>query len=156
MMTATRLPAPLTGPGFGSYRPDEVSWLLTDLSALDLEARHRRSGRRRSRPAARTTRNRCPSNTSPTRPIRRCSTRCWPRPRGRLAHAVGAVTELVLAERGTDVVLASLARAGTPIGILMRRWAQRLHGLRPAALRGLDRPGPGDRPGRAGLPCRPS
>jgi hypothetical protein len=42
--------------------------------------------------------------------------------------AVGAVTELVLAERGPSIVLASLARAGTPIGILMRRWAQRLHG----------------------------
>jgi hypothetical protein len=35
----------------------------------------------------------------------------------------------VLAERGQDVVLASLARAGTPIGILMRRWAWQLHGL---------------------------
>ena len=32
------LPSPLTGPEFGSYRPDEVSWLLTDLSTLDLEA----------------------------------------------------------------------------------------------------------------------
>ena len=39
------------------------------------------------------------------------------------------MTELVLAERGPDVVLASLARAGTPIGILMRRWARQLHGL---------------------------
>jgi hypothetical protein len=42
---------------------------------------------------------------------------------------VGAVTDLVLSERGTDVVLASLARAGTPIGILMRRWARHHHGL---------------------------
>jgi hypothetical protein len=39
------------------------------------------------------------------------------------------VTELVLAERGPDIVLASLARAGTPIGILMRRWARQRHGL---------------------------
>ena len=60
---------------------------------------------------------------------RRCSTRCWPETARRLAHAVGAVTELVLAERGPDIVLASLARAGTPIGILMRRWARQLHGL---------------------------
>ena len=34
----TALPEPLVGPAFGSYRPDEVGWLLTDLSALDLEA----------------------------------------------------------------------------------------------------------------------
>jgi hypothetical protein len=47
----------------------------------------------------------------------------------RLARAVGTVTELVLAERGPDVVLASLARAGTPVGILLRRWAAARHGL---------------------------
>ena len=29
---------PLHGPDFGSYAPDEVSWLLTDLSHVDLEA----------------------------------------------------------------------------------------------------------------------
>ncbi|TRW86411.1 ATP/GTP-binding protein [Mycolicibacterium sp. 018/SC-01/001] len=47
----------------------------------------------------------------------------------RLAAAVGQVTELVLAERGTNIVLVSLARAGTPIGILMRRWALSQHKL---------------------------
>ena len=29
---------PLTGPTFGSYAGDEVSWLLTDLSEVTLEA----------------------------------------------------------------------------------------------------------------------
>ena len=47
----------------------------------------------------------------------------------RLAQAVGTVTELVLRERGPDVVLASLARAGTPVGVLLRRWAAWAHGL---------------------------
>jgi hypothetical protein len=46
----------------------------------------------------------------------------------RIAAAVGIVTELVLAERGPAPVLVSLARAGTPIGILMRRWALFAHG----------------------------
>ena len=41
----------------------------------------------------------------------------------RIAQAVGTVAELVLAERGRDVVLVSLARAGTPVGVLLRRWA---------------------------------
>ena len=36
-MTAV-LPDPLHGPAFGSYRAEEVSWLLTDLSGADLEA----------------------------------------------------------------------------------------------------------------------
>ena len=35
----------------------------------------------------------------------------------------------MLAERGPDVVLVSLARAGTPVGVLMRRWAAARHGL---------------------------
>jgi Phosphoribosyl transferase (PRTase)/PELOTA RNA binding domain len=47
------------------------------------------------------------------------------------------VAELVLAERagghggrhGRDVVLVSLARAGTPAGVLLRRWARYAHGL---------------------------
>ena len=47
----------------------------------------------------------------------------------RLAYAIGLVTELVLAERGPGAVLVSLARAGTPVGILMRRWARYAHGL---------------------------
>ncbi|NED05321.1 phosphoribosyltransferase, partial [Streptomyces sp. SID6648] len=47
----------------------------------------------------------------------------------RLARAVGAVTEVVLAERSPRPVLVSLARAGTPVGVLMRRWAHFRHGL---------------------------
>jgi len=47
----------------------------------------------------------------------------------RVAEAVGIVTERVLAARGADAVLVSLARAGTPIGVLMRRWAWFAHGL---------------------------
>ena len=35
-MTATT--PPLRGPEFGSYAPDEVTWLLKDLSAVVLEA----------------------------------------------------------------------------------------------------------------------
>jgi hypothetical protein len=35
----------------------------------------------------------------------------------------------VLATRGEKAVLVSLARAGTPVGALMRRWAQHRHGL---------------------------
>src|SRR6185312_13056659 len=31
-------PEPLRGPAFGSYRPEEVGWLLTDLSGVALEA----------------------------------------------------------------------------------------------------------------------
>jgi hypothetical protein len=44
----------------------------------------------------------------------------------RLAVAVGVVTEQILAQRTPPgPVLVSLARAGTPIGVLLRRWALR-------------------------------
>lgn len=35
----------------------------------------------------------------------------------------------MLRERGSSLVLASLARAGTPIGILMRRWLRQFHDM---------------------------
>ncbi len=38
---------------------------------------------------------------------------------------MAVVAELLRAERGPDLMLASLARAGTPVGILLRRWASR-------------------------------
>ena len=45
------------------------------------------------------------------------------------AEAVAVVSERVLRERGNNVVLVSLARAGTPIGILMKRYIKNKYGL---------------------------
>ncbi|HOZ60422.1 MAG TPA: tellurite-like stress resistance cysteine protease StiP, partial [Nakamurella multipartita] len=117
-----QLPAPLTGPAFGSYRPQEVAWLLTDLSTADLEADAalRESAIQAGRAHYAES---LPVEYQPDPAYQALFDRILADTAARLAHAVGAVTELVLAERGPDVVLASLARAGTPIGILMRRWA---------------------------------
>ena len=127
-MTATRLPAPLVGPAFGSYRPDEVSWLLTDLSALDLEgdiaARESDIQAGRAHYA-----ESLPIEYQPDPEYQALFADVLATTASRLAHAVGSVTELLLAERGPDIVLASLARAGTPVGILIRRWAYQLHGI---------------------------
>ena len=143
------------GPDFGSYRPDEVSWLLTDLSELHLEAdvAERESAIQAGRAHYAES---LPIEYQPDPDYQALFDQVLAETAGRLALAVGAVTELVLAERGPDIVLASLARAGTPIGILMRRWAAAGARPGPAALCDLDRAGPGNRPGRAGLPCRPS
>lgn len=40
----------------------------------------------------------------------------------RVADAVGVLSDKIMAARGRDVVLVSLARAGTPVGILIRRY----------------------------------
>jgi hypothetical protein len=46
-----------------------------------------------------------------------------------LAQLVGTLGERLLARRGDGLVLASIARAGTPAGILVRRWLAYRHGL---------------------------
>ncbi|WP_407940155.1 cysteine protease StiP family protein [Nakamurella leprariae] len=124
------MPAPLTGPGFGSYRADEVAWLLTDLSGVDLEGDIAtreaavQSGRAHYAESL-------PVEYQPDAAYRELFETVLAGTADRLARAVGVVTELVLAERSAagPPVLASLARAGTPVGILMRRWAQRRHGV---------------------------
>lgn len=42
-----------------------------------------------------------------------------------VADAVGALSDRIIAQRGGDVVLVSLARAGTPIGILLKRYIRK-------------------------------
>lgn len=124
----TTLPDPLHGPEFGSYTADEVSWLLTDLSHVALEAPTEEREEAVQSGGAHYAES-LPVEYQPDPAYLRLFHDALDASATRLAHAVGLVTELVLAERGHDVVLASLARAGTPIGILVRRWARQVHGL---------------------------
>lgn len=119
---------PLTGPAFGSYAPDEVTWLLKDLSHVDLE---RDVADREARIQSGTAHyaESLPIEYQPDLAYRELFDKTLAATAPRLAHAVGTVTELLIAERGTDLTLVSLARAGTPIGILIRRWARQHHGL---------------------------
>lgn len=120
--------APLTGPQFGSYAPDEVSWLLKDLSHIALEADVAERERRIQSGEAHYAES-LPVEYQPDAAYRELFDRVLRDSAARLALAVGIVTDIVLAERGHDIVLASLARAGTPVGILMRRWALAAHGV---------------------------
>lgn len=123
------LPAPLRGPTFGSYPADEVSWLLTDLSSVRLEAD---LAAREAAIQAGTAHyaESLPIEFQPDAAYQELFADILAQSADRLALAVATVTELVLAERGPGpVVLASLARAGTPIGVLMRRWARFRHGV---------------------------
>jgi hypothetical protein len=122
------LPAPLHGPAFGSYRAEEVSWLLTDLSGADLEAPVEEREEAVQSGAAHYSES-LPVEYQPGPEYQQLFDRALEASAGTLAHAVGLVAELVLAERERPPVLVSLARAGTPVGILMRRWAQARHGL---------------------------
>ncbi len=115
---------PLQGPEFGSYAPDDVRWLLTDLSHVPLEAPTEEREEAVQSGGAHYAES-LPVEYQPGADYQRLFAAALDASAARLAHDVGVVTEIVLAERGDDVVLVSLARAGTPVGILMRRWAQR-------------------------------
>jgi hypothetical protein len=47
----------------------------------------------------------------------------------KVAIAAGVVAELIISKRGSHTVLASLARAGTPIGILIKRYIKEIYHL---------------------------
>ncbi len=121
------LPAPLRGPAFGSYAAPEVGWLLQDLSSVTLEAPTEereeviQAGRGHYAESL-------PIEYEPSMAYRALYDKALAAAAGRVAVALGVVTERVLRRRARPV-LVSLARAGTPIGVLMRRWAQRRHGL---------------------------
>jgi hypothetical protein len=121
-------PPVLRGPAFGSYPAAEVGWLLTDLSAADLEGTVD-DRERRIQAGAEHYAESLPVEYQPSAEYTALFAEVLATSADRLAIAVGLLTELVLAERGDDLVLASLARAGTPVGILMRRWASQRHGL---------------------------
>ncbi|WP_306364425.1 phosphoribosyltransferase domain-containing protein [Nocardia sp. CC227C] len=118
------LPEPLRGPEFGSYAPDEVAWLLKDLSGADLEADVAERERRIQAGVAHYAES-LPMEYQPDAAYRELFDRVLDESAERLALAVATVAELVVAERGDEVVLVSLARAGTPVGVLMRRWLRR-------------------------------
>jgi hypothetical protein len=125
------LPSPLRGPEFGSYATDEVTWLLTDLSGVALEAPTEEREEAIQAGGAHYAES-LPVEYQPSEAYQALFHDALDHSAARLAHAVGVVTEMVLDARGGDPVLVSLARAGTPVGILMRRWAARRHGHAPA------------------------
>ncbi|MCK7626736.1 phosphoribosyltransferase [Streptomyces sp. RS10V-4] len=122
------LPAPLRGPAFSSYAPDEVGWLLQDLSGVTLEAPTEEREEAIQRGGAHYAES-LPVEYQPDEEYQALFRTALRGSADRIARAVGTVTETVLAERGPRPVLVSLARAGTPVGILMRRWARHTRGL---------------------------
>ncbi|MFJ1911830.1 phosphoribosyltransferase [Streptomyces sp. NPDC088147] len=122
------LPEPLRGPAFSSYAPDDVGWLLQDLSEVELEAPTEEREEAIQSGGAHYAES-LPVEYQPSAQYQELFKAALETSAARIARAVGTVTETVLAERSPRPVLVSLARAGTPVGVLMRRWAQHRHGL---------------------------
>ncbi len=122
------LPEPLRGPAFSSYAADEVGWLLQDLSDTHLEAPTEEREEAIQSGGAHYAES-LPVEYQPSPQYQELFRDALAGSAARIAQAVGAVTETVLVERSPRPVLVSLARAGTPVGVLMRRWARHRHGL---------------------------
>jgi len=112
--------------GFGSYPPEDVTFLLKDLGDVAIE--RGTEDREEAIQAGHHYAEMLPVEYRPDPSYVALFTSALDRGAERLALAVGVVTELVLRER-PDPVLVSLARAGTPVGILLRRWAAYRHGV---------------------------
>ncbi|MFI8241313.1 phosphoribosyltransferase [Streptomyces sp. NPDC085866] len=122
------LPEPLRGPAFSSYAPEEVGWLLQDLSDVTLEAPTEEREEAIQSGGAHYAES-LPVEYQPSDQYQELFHSALDASAARIAQAVGVVTETVIAERSPRPVLVSLARAGTPVGVLMRRWARFRHGL---------------------------
>ncbi|MFE5858146.1 phosphoribosyltransferase [Streptomyces sp. NPDC056500] len=129
--STSALAEPLRGPAFSSYAAEDVGWLLQDLSDVQLEAPTEEREEAIQHGGAHYAES-LPVEYQPSADYQQLFHNALETSAARIAQAVGVVTETVLAERAavTDrPVLVSLARAGTPVGVLMRRWAQWRHGI---------------------------
>lgn len=124
-MSIDALPRPPRS--FGSYPANDVTFLLTDLGdrivESDLETReHRmRTGGHYS--------EMLPVEYEPSAEYEALFEVALERNASRVADCLAVAIERVLAVRSKPFVLVSLARAGTPVGILMRRYLLANHDL---------------------------
>lgn len=107
------LPEPLRGPAFSSYAPDEVGWLLQDLSDVTLEAPTEEREEAIQSGGAHYAES-LPVEYQPSEQYQELFHAALEASAARLARAVGAVTEIVLAERSPRPVLVSSPERAPP------------------------------------------
>jgi hypothetical protein len=123
--TAPVRPEPVLTP-IGSYEPADVTFLLKDLGDVSIE----RGTEEREELIQTGTHyaEMLPVEYQPPPAYLELFEAALTRSARRLAVAVGIVGELIYAAK-PEPVLVSLARAGTPVGVLLRRWLLWRHGV---------------------------
>lgn len=127
IMNHSNLSAPLTGPAFGSYSAEDVQWLLKDLSEVELEVVTEEREEAIQSGGAHYAES-LPIEYQPTSEYQDLFKASLSESAEKIAIAVGVVAERILEQRSSPV-LVSLARAGTPVGVLIKRYLKSLHGL---------------------------
>lgn len=110
----------------GSYSPDDVVFLLKDLSDVELE--RGTEDREEAIQGGVHYSEMLPVEYRPTPEYLALFHETLETTARKVALAAGIVSERLIARHGTDLVLASLARAGTPIGILIKRYFRVVYG----------------------------
>lgn len=121
-------PAAQVVSGFSSYAPEEVTFLVKDLSDSLVEVSRAEYEQRIDQ--GRHYAEMLPEEEfRPTAEALTMFEHALTRSARRLALAVGVTAEKVVAGSNADPVLVSLCQTGTPIGVLLRRWAAWRHGV---------------------------
>jgi hypothetical protein len=106
----------------GSYKQEDVVFLLKDLSDIELE--RGTEDREEAIQSGTHYSEMLPIEYRPTDSYIRLYQETLQTTAAKVAEAVAVVSEQIVAKRGTSTVLVSLARAGTPIGVLIKRYIQ--------------------------------
>ncbi|SFG14110.1 PELOTA RNA binding domain-containing protein [Desulfotomaculum arcticum] len=115
-------PAPL-----GSYPADDVIFLLKDIGPLIQEQGNEE--RERAMQSGRHYSEMLPIEYKPNQEYIDLFHQALKETSYRLALATAIVAETILNKRGRNVVLVSLARAGTPVGVLIKRYIKHFYGI---------------------------
>ena len=116
-----------TTVGFsGSYPPEDVTFLLKDLTGVMAESplAEREEAMQRGGHYS----ERLPIEYRPTARYTDLFHASLAASARRIALLTAITAERIVAARGTDLALVSLARAGTPVGVLIRRYLLACHG----------------------------
>lgn len=119
------LQEPLTGPAFGSYAADDVSWLLKDLSGSALEVSL--EDREELVQAGAHYAESLPQEYQPSEEYMALYQSALSKNAARVAADIAVVARRIMIARNRRPVLVSLARAGTPVGVLLRRYLSNFH-----------------------------
>lgn len=120
------LSLPLSGPEFGSYPKEDVQWLLKDLSDFELEEaleereKDIQSGKRHYSETL-------PIEYQPEQPYINLFKDSLKETKEKLAIAVARVAEQIVKIFPEQITLISLARAGVPAGILLKRYINKYY-----------------------------
>jgi hypothetical protein len=110
----------LTNQLMGSYSNEDVTFLLKDLTNIELEFSNEE--REKAIQSGMHYSEMLPIEEAPSKQYLDLFYESVDTYKERLAIAIGTVAERIIESKGKDVVLVSLARGGTPVGILIKRY----------------------------------